>query len=103
MDWLCHLAMPASARKRVRQLPFYFGPAKLQTKKLNEHPNAAYLAQFVHHMIASEPLADVKSVDIRDAETLDAISGAITRPAVILLAVEFDRVLLIDQYVITPK
>ena len=54
-------------------------------------------------MIASEPLADVKSVDIRDAETLDAISGAITRPAVILVAVEFDPVLLIDQYVIAPK
>lgn len=103
-DGLAMSSRNARLSEKARQAaPILFRACQAADEKLNEHPNAAYLAQFVHHMIASEPLADVKSVDIRDAETLDAISGAITRPAVILLAVEFDPVLLIDQYVITPK
>jgi len=54
-------------------------------------------------MITSEPLVDVQSVDILDAETLESINGPITQPTVILLAVTFDPVLLIDQFVITPN
>lgn len=52
--------------------------------------------------IAKNPQAQVASVDIRDAETLAEIAGVITAPAVILLAVRFGSVLLIDQRVITP-
>ena len=41
-------------------------------------------------MIATEPLADVQSVDIRDAETLEPINGPITQARSHLLAVTFD-------------
>ena len=71
--------------------------------RLADRPSAEDLSPFIHDMIATEPLADVQSVDIRDAETLEPINGPITRPAVILLAVTFDPVLLIDQVVITPN
>lgn len=53
--------------------------------------------------IKAEPRATVETVDIRDAQTLGPLSGAITRPAVILLAARFGNVLLIDQRVATPK
>ena len=53
--------------------------------RLADRPRAEDLSQFIHDMIATEPLADVQSVDIRDAETLEPISGPITQPAVILL------------------
>jgi len=68
-----------------------------------DHPSADHLAQYIHNIIASEPLADIQSIDVRDAETLEPFKGQITRPAVILLAVAFDPVLLIDQFVITPN
>jgi pantoate--beta-alanine ligase len=71
--------------------------------RLTDRTSAEDLSNFMHDMIASEPLADVQSVDIRDAETLEPINGPITQPAVILLAVTFDRVLLIDQFVINPN
>ena len=71
--------------------------------RMADRPSAEDLSQFIHDRIASEPLADVQSVDIRDAETLEPINGPITQPAVILLAVTFDPVLLIDQFVITPN
>ena len=70
---------------------------------LADRPSAEDLSQFIDDMIATEPLADVQSVDIRDAETLEPINGPITQPAVILLAVTFEPVLLIDQFVITPN
>jgi len=53
--------------------------------------------------LATAPSADVRSVDIRDAETLAELSGPLVRPAVILLAVRFGDVLLIDQRVVTPS
>jgi pantoate--beta-alanine ligase len=71
--------------------------------RMADRPSAEDLSQFINDRIASEPLADVQSVDIRDAETLEPINGPITQPAVILLAVTFDPVLLIDQFVITPN
>ena len=71
--------------------------------RLADRPSAEDLSKFIYDMIATEPLADVQSVDIRDAETLEPINGPITQPAVILLAVTFDPVLLIDQFVITPN
>lgn len=47
--------------------------------------------------------ADVRSVDIRDAETLAPVTGRPSRAAVILLAVRFGDVLLIDNRVIEPE
>ena len=42
-------------------------------------------------------------IEIRDSEDLTALSGPLHRPAVILLAVAFGDVLLIDQRVIDPR
>ena len=71
--------------------------------RMADRPSAQNLSQFIYNMIASEPMADIQSVDIRDAVTLEPIDGQITQSAVILLAVAFDPVLLIDQFVISPK
>lgn len=60
------------------------------------------LRAIVHDTIASEPRATIASIEVRDAITLDPISGPLTAPAVILLAVRFGDVLLIDQRVIGP-
>ncbi len=63
---------------------------------------ASRLRAWVAATIQAEPRADLQSADIRDAETLASVSGPLTRPAVILLAVRFGKVLLIDQRVVTP-
>ncbi|WP_305984648.1 pantoate--beta-alanine ligase [Roseibium sp. MMSF_3544] len=56
----------------------------------------------VRSALAGAPSAEVKSIDIRDAQTLDEVSGELNRPAVVLLAVRFGTVLLIDQRVVAP-
>ena len=71
--------------------------------RMADRPSAQNLSQFIHNMIASEPMADIQSVNIRDAVTLEPIDGKITQSAVILLAVAFDPVLLIDQFMISTK
>ena len=71
--------------------------------RMADRPSAQNLSQFIHNMIASEPMADIQSVDIRDAVTLEPIDGKITQSAVILLAVAFDPVLLVDQFMISTK
>lgn len=63
---------------------------------------ASRLRSHVRARLEAEPRADVQSVDIRDAETLAALSGPLTRPAVLLLAVRFGQVLLIDNRVVRP-
>ena len=63
---------------------------------------AAALAEAVAARIAPAAGAEVQSVDVRDAATLAPIDGPILRPAVILLAVRFGKVLLIDQRVVQP-
>jgi len=63
---------------------------------------ASRLRAWVAANIGANPRADLQSADIRDAETLASISGPLQRPAVILLAVRFGKVLLIDQRVVTP-
>ncbi len=62
--------------------------------------DASSVKNAVWEMIASEPLAHVETVDIQDAVTLENCSGPIENDIVILLAVTFDPVLLIDQCVI---
>lgn len=63
---------------------------------------ASRLRAWVAANIGANPRADLQSADIRDAATLASISGPLQRPAVILLAVRFGKVLLIDQRVVTP-
>jgi len=53
-------------------------------------------------LLAGMPCGVVESVDIRDAETLAPMRGRIVSAVVILLAVRFESVLLIDQRVVTP-
>lgn len=56
----------------------------------------------LRRIIGAEPLARIRSIDIRDAADLSRID-AIRRPVVILLAVRLGDVLLIDQRVAHPK
>ncbi len=63
---------------------------------------AEELSAAVTARIATAPGADIRAVDIRDADTLAPRTGPITTPAVILLAVRFGDVLLIDQRVVHP-
>lgn len=63
---------------------------------------ASRLRAWVAAHIGAEPRADVQSVDIRDAQTLETIAGPLSAPAVLLLAVRFGKVLLIDNRVVTP-
>jgi len=63
---------------------------------------AEELAAAVTGRISTAPGADIRSVDIRDADSLAPLTGAIATPAVILLAVRFGDVLLIDQRVVHP-
>lgn len=55
----------------------------------------------IRRRLRTRPEGDVRSVDIRDADDLARIS-TITRPVVILLAVRFGDVLLIDQRTARP-
>lgn len=63
---------------------------------------ASRLRSHVRATLEGEPRARVQSVDIRDAATLETISGPLVRPAVILLAVSFGKVFLIDNRVVHP-
>ncbi len=54
-------------------------------------------------LLAGMPSGVVESVDIRDAGTLAPMRGRIASAAVVLLAVRFESVLLIDQRVVTPS
>ena len=67
-----------------------------------EGTTASRIRSHVRARLEAEPRADVQSVDIRDADTLAALSGPLTRPAVVLLAVRFGTVLLIDNRVLRP-
>jgi len=63
---------------------------------------AEELAAAVTARLSTAPGADIRSVDIRCADSLAPLAGPITAPAVILLAVRFGDVLLIDQRVVHP-
>ncbi|MDP0927304.1 pantoate--beta-alanine ligase [Paracoccus onubensis] len=63
--------------------------------------NLNALRREIRKTLAAEPRGNVQSIDIRDAADLSRINS-ITRPVVILLAVRFGDVLLIDQRVARP-
>ncbi|NYS26277.1 pantoate--beta-alanine ligase [Rhodobacteraceae bacterium 2376] len=67
-----------------------------------EGTTASRIRSHVRARLDGEARADVQSVDIRDAETLAALSGPLAAPAVLLLAVRFGTVLLIDNRVLAP-
>ena len=98
----------AMSSRNVRLSPAQRAAAKILNAALTQaehHPQPsaeAYVAQITQHL-AGEALCDIKSVEIRDSEDLTALSGPLHRPALILLAVAFGDVLLIDQRVIDPR
>ena len=98
----------AMSSRNVRLSPAQRAAAKILNAALTQaehHPQPsaeAYVAQITQHL-AGEALCDIKSVEIRDSEDLTALPGPLHRPAVILLAVAFGDVLLIDQRVIDPR
>ncbi|MGB5557549.1 MAG: pantoate--beta-alanine ligase, partial [Paracoccaceae bacterium] len=75
----------------------------LADKLVTDGITATELEQEVRDVLDAEPRANVQSVDVRDADTLARIKGRIKKPAVVLLAVRFGDVLLIDQRVVTPE
>lgn len=60
------------------------------------------LEEEVYYALDTAPHGLVRSVDVRDALTLETLHGVLTQPAVVLLAVEYGDVLLIDQRVLHP-
>ncbi|MEP4769422.1 MAG: pantoate--beta-alanine ligase [Roseibium sp.] len=99
----------AMSSRNVRLTPAHRQEALVLSKSLAEAenlaktgPEIADLQTAIRDVLATSPSAEVMSADIRDAETLEELSGALDQPAVVLLAVRFGAVLLIDQRVITP-
>ena len=99
----------AMSSRNVRLTPADRAAAPVLARALNQAEamaaagiTASRLRSHVRATLEAEPRAHVRSVDIRDAATLDTISGPLTRPAVILLAVSFGQVFLIDNRVIQP-
>jgi len=100
----------AMSSRNVRLTPEDRAAAPVLARALTEAADmapagvtASRLRSHVRATLEAEPRAQVQSVDIRDAETLETISGPLTRPAVILLAVKFGQVFLIDNRVVSPK
>lgn len=63
-------------------------------------PEIAALEAVIRTVLADAPRGKVESVDIRDASSLAPLSGPLEGAAVVLLAVRFGSVLLIDQRII---
>lgn len=63
----------------------------------------AKLDKIIRKIIVSEPKAVIKGVDIKDAESLASVNGVIKQPVVVMLAVQFGDIMLIDQRVLVPK
>jgi pantoate--beta-alanine ligase len=56
----------------------------------------------VRNVLKSEPRGTIEAVDIRDAASLQPVSGRVAAPIVLLLTVKFGAVRLIDNRVYTP-
>ena len=62
--------------------------------------SVASLDAVIREELAEAADGKVESVDVRDAFTLEPLGDTLSGPAVVLLAVRFGSVLLIDQRVI---
>ena len=62
----------------------------------------AKIRKVVRDALKSEPRGIIEAVDIRDASTLQPVSGLFSKPIVILLTVKFGSVRLIDNRVFGP-
>lgn len=68
---------------------------------LGEHKTAT-LRNAVLAVLKSEPRGQIEAVDLRDAATLQPVTGLIVSPVVLLLTVKFGNVRLIDNRVYAP-
>lgn len=82
--------------------PVIFRALRQAERMAREGARAEAIRAAVRAAIAAAPRAEVKSVDVRDAATLAPVRGRLVAPAVVLVAVRFGQVLLIDQHVVTP-
>jgi pantoate--beta-alanine ligase len=64
--------------------------------------NIAAIRKTVRDTLKSEPRGIIEAVDIRDAATLQPVSGVFSKPIVALLTVKFGSVRLIDNRVYHP-
>ena len=64
--------------------------------------SVASIRKAVRHTLKSEPRGIIEAVDIRDAATLQPVSGEFSKPIVMLLTVKFGAVRLIDNRVLRP-
>ena len=69
----------------------------------NQNMTTTKLDKIIRQIISKEPKAEIKGVDIKDAESLGAVKGIVKQPVVAMLAVQFGDIMLIDQRVFTPK
>ena len=99
----------AMSSRNVRLTPEQRAEAVVLSKSLKHAetmmanaPTVEQVQEGIKGILNSVPTAEIKSIDIRDASSLAELTGPIERPAVVLLAVRFDPVLLIDQRVISP-
>ena len=69
----------------------------------NPHITAQECADEVRAVLLEESRAEIGSVDVLDAQTLTPLTGMLSRDTVILLAVRFASVLLIDNRVLPRK
>lgn len=74
----------------------------LDEAEANQCLNSQAYVELLTQRIETEPLCTKKLIDIRDAYDLGHLTGPLKKPAVLLLAVAFGDVLLIDQRVIGP-
>lgn len=97
----------AMSSRNVRLTPQARAAAPALNAALNAaqgHPrmSAGKMRRLVRDRLMHAEGADIASIDIRDAETLAPVTGTHDAPVVILLAVRFGDVLLIDNRVIAP-
>ena len=97
----------AMSSRNVRLSPAHRAAAPilnvaLDAAEATQGLTAEAYVEMVTSQIAAEPLCDIKSIDIRDGHDLAPLTGPLQKPTVILLAVQFGNVLLIDQRVIGP-
>ncbi len=72
-------------------------------RRAREGETVEQLRDRIRAIIKGETRADLRALDIRDAQTLEPVRGRPPRPVVILLAARFGDVLLIDQRVVSSE
>ncbi|MBL4725242.1 MAG: pantoate--beta-alanine ligase [Rhizobiaceae bacterium] len=104
-DGLAMSSRNAMLGSKERQAAVILSQALIAAEEfcLTNRVSAQKLSQIIRDKIETEPLADIRSIDIRDAVTLAPIRGTLNAPAAALLAVGFGDVLLIDQKTLHAK